>query len=560
MPRMRRSSLKTGQPDKDWAQSSDHAKPSISPAASLQEAPVGGFANPQAMSSNQMLHMQRVMGNRAVARLLNRRGPADVSRNPAGTTTLQRLPSYEDFLKGTRKMAKVGPEIFSYTPGEEALSDSREQNIPQAGRPADFDAEIRPGLFKYVVHEDIESAYRAVDLRRSLRTLSNLFDTITYWETLNHYNADKQWYSNVMFYISGIKDQIRSEVQAMTTEMYGTKADLDTLERTSRLREGEDQKWAALMPEFLKEVGVAPRYFNKQLMAFPERIEALKEFSDALRDGQLTDATTAYQAVANVPGMYLIKPLFIHKYAANSGLGSLVRTQPEAQQGPLTDEEKLAIIRYSGGEFKAMNADLRSAITSQPREDVRNISELAVRGMNKLPAYQGLAFRGLLTEPGGYFDVIQPGARIVDLAFQSASPSLKGVEAYMATDAGSKHVYFMIHTKAAVNIMAFAKTAPEAEVLFKPGANFRVKAVWHHVGGKVPPNAPAEAQMILHTRGDFKSGELNRGQGPILDKYSSGVGTAEIEDRAGNAGMMSDDDQKAVQEWHPVKVIEMVEQ
>jgi hypothetical protein len=295
-------------------------------------------------------------------------------------------------------------------------------------------------------------------------------------------------------------------------------------------------------------------------MSHPERIAALREFSDALRDGQLTDASAAYQRVANVPGMYLVKPLFIHRYSANSGLGSLVGTQQQADQSPLTDEEKVAIIRYSGGEFKAMNADLRSAITAQPREDVRNISELAVRGMNKLPAYQGLAFRGLLTEPGGYFDVIQPGAHIVDLAFQSASPSLKGVEAYMNTDAGSKHVFFMIHTKSAVNIMAFAKTAPEAEVLFKPGANFRVKAVWHHVGGKVPPNAPAEAQMILHTRGEFKSGDLDRGTGPVVDKYASGVGTAEIEDKAGNGKMFSDDDQKAVLQWHPVKVIEMVEQ
>ena len=520
---------------------------------------MGDLAHPRAMSSNQMLHLQRVMGNQGVMRLFDRRGPAEISRKTAGTT-IQRLPSYDEFLKGARKMAKVGPEIFSYTPGEEALSNARDQNIPERMRTPDFDVEIRAGTFKFIGKHDIESAYGAYDQKPSLRALSDLFDAITYWETLNHYNADKKWYSNLMFYISGIKDQIRSEVQAKTTEMYGTRADLDALEKTSKLREGEDQMWAALMPPFLKEVGVAPRYFHNHLMNHPRRIEKLQEFSDALREGNLTIASAAYKFVADVPGMYLIKPLFIHRYSANSGMGSLVGTQSQAEQGPLTDEEKVAIVKYSGGDFKPMNSDLRSAITADPREDVRNTSELAVRGMNKLPPYRGIAYRGLLTEPGGYFDVIQPGAHIVDLAFQSASPSLKGVEAYLHTDPGSKHIYFMIHTKSAVNIMSFAKTAPEAEVLFKPGANFRVKAVWHHVGGKVPPNAPAEAQMILHTRGEHKSGQLDRGAGSAWNKYASGVGTAEIEDKVGNGAMFTDDDHKAVQEWHPVKVIEMVEQ
>ncbi len=506
-----------------------------------------------------MLHLQRVMGNQAVMRLLDRRSPAKGFLSTDGTP-VQRLPSYDEFLKGARKMAKVGPDIFSYTPGEEALSDSRAQNIPERMRTPDFDVELNPGIFKYIGKDDIESAYKAYDQRPTLRTLSNLFDAITYWETLNHFNADKKWYSNAMFYISGVKDQIRSEIQAKTTEMYGTRADLDALENTAKLREGEDQKWSALMPEFLKEAGVAPRYFHNHLMGFPERIAKLKEFSDALRDGQLLVASTAYKFVANVPGMYLIKPLFIHRFSANSGLGSLVGTQAQAEQGPLTDEEKVAIVKYSGGDFTPMNSDLRSAISSEPREDVRSVSELAVRGMNKLPPYQGLAYRGLLTEPGGYFDVIQPGAHIVDLAFQSASPSLKGVEAYLHTDAGSKHIYFMIHTKSAVNIMSFAKTAPEAEVLFKPGANFRVKAIWHHVGGKVPPNAPAEAQMILHTRGEFKSGQLDRGAGSMWNKYASGVGTTEIDDRVGNGAMFTEDDHQAVQKWHQVKVIEMVEQ
>jgi hypothetical protein len=263
--------------------------------------------------------------------------------------------------------------------------------------------------------------------------------------------------------------------------------------------------------------------------------------------------------------MYLIKPLLLNHLAGNADLGKLVGTTSH-KTGELTRAEIEAIRIYSTQSYTAMNAQLRSWLSEadapmnvmdfddfikkqEPLAERRTTSELAVSGMNKLPPYKGIAYRGLVTEPGGYFDVIQPGATIVDLAFQSASQSMRGVEEFLATQTGSKHVYFMIHCKSPVNIMGISDKVVEGEILFKPGPKFHVKAVWHHVGGKVPPDAPPEAQLILHTRTEFKTGGLAGSK-----SLSTGLTSKEVDEDP----FMSDTDRRSLK-WHQVKVIEMVE-
>ena len=131
--------------------------------------------------------------------------------------------------------------------------------------------------------------------------------------------------------------------------------------------------------------------------------------------------------------------------------------------------------------------------------------ELAVSGMNKLPRFRGTAYRVSVNVPPGYFAAVRPGAMLTDLAFSSASPSMTGVGNFQATQFGTKCIYYIIHTKTAVNIIRYAYSAMEGEVLFRPGTRFRVKAIWQHLDGKVPVNAPVAAQMVLHAMGEFKT-------------------------------------------------------
>jgi hypothetical protein len=426
---------------------------------------------------------------------------------------------------------------------------------------------------------NINLAFQAYEQEPTLKKLIDLYDTITYWEVLNNIYADQDWFQSVKLLTGSLRDSIKDEINLKTKNQFGTKHDLNALEDDTKNRNNEDQEWRALMPDYMKKLGIAPRYFHKHLMDYPERLENLQKFYEGLQTGALKDAETTYKLISDVPGMYLIKPLIVHHFAATAGLGTLVGTQAQ-QNGELTDEEIKAIETYSSGEYVSMNADLR-ATGSMPvlsnddapmdinqfdsflswhetlgtRKTARKTaSELAVSGMNKLPPFKGIAYRALVWQPGGYFDVIQPGAMIVDLAFQSASPSLNGVKAFLDTQTGTKHVYFMVHTKSAVNIMAYAELAKEGEVLFRPGAKFQVKAVWHHdARGKVPPNAPAEAQMILHKQGMEKTAGLLDANGYPTSKMS-GTGFNKQE-----AAESYSPDEIGQMQWHQVKVIEMNE-
>jgi len=443
---------------------------------SSHDIPESGFSatqtEPSPLKHNPVIHLQRMVGNQAVLGLLHQKRRSFTSSRPiADKGFLQRkLPSYAAFIKGGKKITKQDESIFTGLPAQKALNEVR-KTFPASG----FDTKA-----------NILAAYQAYEQSPSVQTLIELYDTITYWEVLNNVNADQDWYQSVRFYVGGVKDSIQQEIKTETKNQFGTQQDLDQLENDTKSRDKEDQEWRVFMPDYMKKLGIAPRYFHKHLMDYPERLENLQKFYVGIQTGALKDAETTYKLISDIPGMYLIKPMIVHHFAAGAGLGSLVGTQSQ-QNGELTDEEIDAIETYSSGEYLNMNADLRATgsmpvlsndetpmdinqfdsflswheILGNRKTARKTTSELAVSGMNKLPPFKGIAYRGLVWQPGGYFDVIQPGAMIVDLAFQSASPSLKGVQAFMDSQKGTKHVYFMIHTKSAVNIMAYAQLAKE---------------------------------------------------------------------------------------------------
>jgi hypothetical protein len=511
----------------------------------------------QRLTTAQILHLQRTAGNQAVNATLRPK------TSTSHASTVQRLlPSYDSFISGARSK-NLDAELFTQNAGEAALTELRHANL---GKTVDKYPTTAIGFFSFKAN--ILKKYELYEENPSIETITELFDTITYWEALNNANSGQKWYPKAIQYLKELKGRIGKEVQAETEKQFGTKADIKNLEQTAKLRTAKDQESSAIMPGFMKEIGVAPRYFAQHLKDFPDRINGLKAFYDALKGGDLKAAESAYTNIGSIPGMYLIKPLVVHRFASEAGLGGTVGTKSKKGE-ELSKAEKQAIVTYSGQAYLPINAQLRASLQRpdsafeleafekfwQERSAKKVHSETmatAVSGMNKLPPYKGIAYRGLVTQPKGYFDVIQPGAMIVDLAFQSASPSLRGVEDFLYNQYGSKHVYFMIHAKSAVNIMQFSKTATEGEVLFKPGTKFQVKAVWHHVQGKVPTNAPPEAQMILHSRTEHKT----LGVPERLIGNMTGMTSKDVD---GGKGTLLTHEEREGLEWHQVKVIEMVE-
>jgi hypothetical protein len=346
------------------------------------------------------------------------------------------------------------------------------------------------------------------------------------------------------------------------------------------------KSWSAekSMPQFLKEVGLSSQYFNTNLDGKPAEITALYDYYLALKSGSTTKAAIAYTQVKDLPNMAFIKPLFVVHFADKLKMDDVFETDAQSTLGqPVSPQELAAITKYTGGDYISYNSELRKTGsvkrgTPKPgpgadatakqkykkqKSDQKALEteiRLAVAGLNKMPKFNGVAYRGFMTEPAkGYLDLVQPGALIVDLAFSSASSSFEGSRYYlnMAPGWGTKHIYFMIHTKTAVNVVEHAKIKKEGEVLFRPGTKFQVKALWEHVKGKIPRNAPPEAQMMLQSLGSEKAELSNVG---ATDKFISGKSAKEIEEQQNqNAMFTPSDDQKKAMTWNPVKVIEAVE-
>lgn len=539
------------------------------------------------LTPQNILALQRTIGNQAVQRLIkqNQAEPAvqrlpGVARPASLGPVIQRFPSYNAFEKGWQKKAP-GQDfaIFSSQPVDDAHM-----------------AKLKGSSLKPTIQKaNILMAYQRYDTERSAEALSELFHTINYWETLTQRYTTEKWYKPAIDYLGELKNKIKVKIQKKTDKQHGTKiikaknpfqaVPWSRTNQTAKIKNWGAQQSQQAMPGFLREVGVSEAYFAKHIKGHKDRIKALQDFYSALEAGNMNAAVDAYNWISEVPGMYLIKPLFIRHFAGNIEMGKLIGTDAQANVGQgLTAEEKNAILGYTGNAYTPMNEQLRTAgetkrfdtnfpvdvdqrlepnlagygkrVKEQKGRDKQQSSmELVVSGLNKFPKFNGVSYRGLKTVPNSYFDVVQPGAMLVDLAFQSASASLEGARYYLSDKVGSREVYFMIHTKTAVNIVDVSGIPKEAEVLFRPGTRFQVKAVWQYVKGRVPKNAPTEAQMMLHSLGEERSAS-------DTNESFSGKTRAEHKEAIRVAGLIGTPEEvQGLQSvgWNKVKVIEVNE-
>jgi hypothetical protein len=193
----------------------------------------------------------------------------------------------------------------------------------------------------------------------------------------------------------------------------------------------------------------------------------------------------------------------------------------------LTDAELHSLRDYTGGSFTGLNSTLREhgpapADEGQAANKAKSMvqSELVVSGLNKLPRYQGVAFR--MQNAFGDFDAaVHPGGIYADLAFMSASRTVQGAEeggaSGGATKPGALEVYMMIRSKSARMVTFTSAISRETEVLFPPGIRFKVNAIWRHVDGQVPSDAPPEAQMILLRTGEVKTKGASTGNVRVVE-------------------------------------------
>jgi hypothetical protein len=136
----------------------------------------------------------------------------------------------------------------------------------------------------------------------------------------------------------------------------------------------------------------------------------------------------------------------------------------------LSKDDVLGIYDYTTNDgYDVMNGYLRNpaAHDTEAAAAAQQRVDRAVAGLEKLPQYDGVSYRGTNLPP----DVLkawEPGEVVSDKAFMSSSVDRR------VADSFGKEVFMRIVGHSGVDIAPLSRFANEVEILFKPGTEFRV--------------------------------------------------------------------------------------
>jgi len=488
---------------------------------------------PHVPSPDNVLLLQRTVGNHLAREIIGQ------THKPV----IQRLPSYEDFQKQTGQIAKTKKSLggklgIGRSDYNDQMNDMRTQgqidtysgtaatDMIENTRAANRITPLMPGVPDTGIlgmNININNAYMSYEKSRGkpdeLKQLINLFDTITLWQTAN---AGGNLTDTTNSILEPLKQQIKAEVQ----------------QHTDKLSEGAPPARPMANPhianfqfpanaKFLQEIGMPPQYYLDQFQGNAARMRQIAIAYEHLKSGDNERAMECINLLnKNVPGFYLIRSLLVSKFPHLAGLEDVIGTNAHTTVGSaVTPQEAAAINWYTSQAYKEINTQLRnqdllpSNINRQGqrkfggsknmgRMNVQSQMELAVSGMNKMPKFTGVSYRNIINPSKDFESALSPGGAMSDMGFVSASPSMKGVGNFMSAEAGkgSMHIFFIMHTKTAVNVISLSKSPHEGEILFRPGTRFMIQNVWQHdSNGNVPRGAPVEAQMVLHSELQHKN-------------------------------------------------------
>jgi len=182
---------------------------------------------------------------------------------------------------------------------------------------------------------------------------------------------------------------------------------------------------------------------------------------DAQRD-QFSDQWTGRQVST---ADFRAKYDFEYEDAVDKINRSKAKPEVAAVLDRVPEEELVAIILYTSSHFVEMNRTLRQGDTSSLDEHGDAI-HLADKGLDKLPSYQGWVHRGVDSLPAEVLAKYVPGQTVTEHSFTSTS-----------YDDGAQfagNVQFKIKSKDGKLVESLSRYDTEKEVLFRPGATFKV--------------------------------------------------------------------------------------
>lgn len=566
-------------PKRITATRSSKALPTTGPKEGLPHVPDKAGSTP-APPPRGLLHMQRTLGNRALTNLLSPSMPAISAASPG----IQReVMSYGDFVEksGQNKNPELA-RIFTGEKGRDDLNETRQK----AGSPQEFSEERAEGTNINGAMADLELARQYGDSEDLMLYLGKLFNAIQYWQTMYAASPDAARHKKLLDTLS---DSIRDEVKKLNKDKNkaasaGEGVETNALSKGLKKVEKAGKKTAGSLKEKaiksratkfqeadfkdesdafglsadlkeLKAAGVPIDYILENFMVVEGDSDEQKEakavrksiigtvlkFLGSGRKEMLMYVEGAFADLeaTSLTSVYMLKAIIYSRFGIvmDNVLGT---DRDQAIGQPLTKQEEEAIRTYSGGAYSAINKEAREAKAGKDSTSQTGVHgstmELLVSGLNKLPKYEGMAYRGLLKPPPGFEQYATEGGETADLGFSSASPALSVVyDFFEAYPNNPSNTIFMMKCKTASNIINYSVNPQEGEILFRPGTRFRIDRIWtHDANGNIPDDAPAEVKMILHARGEARNRVGEKFDKDQHKEFINGKGGTKIQNRFQN--------------------------
>lgn len=145
----------------------------------------------------------------------------------------------------------------------------------------------------------------------------------------------------------------------------------------------------------------------------------------------------------------------------------------------LTDDELVALLGYTGGDYRKLNAALRGDLSAEDKAKLGPYADAVTSGLEKLPAHEGTTYRGMSMSPERlqeYLEKSENGAPIQDKGFSSSSTSLEAAEHSLNKnyEEGKVRVVVEVRSKKGRDVTCLSQNPHEQEVLFSPGTRFKI--------------------------------------------------------------------------------------
>ncbi|MBN9386718.1 MAG: hypothetical protein J0I20_01595 [Chloroflexi bacterium] len=459
-----------------------------------------GNAIQRKVTSNNILDLQRTIGNQAVMRLMAN-NPSSAAR-PVSPTTIQRKIAFPPNLDKTINniAATAGNVIFSSTfkdirdyktaylkaknEAEEvkylkkmqtAAQDWKKKNSSSEGK-REQDKHTSMSQLDVLVSKElarIEGAFNLVEVGLPDSFIKELSDN-EYSNLIMAVSMAKQGKMEIAdVYLDNMRKTRGSAVNLIRSNIVRThigKIDAGLAKTMNKSDFKVNDKTAGQSAKFIQgEADQMIKSFNEDEEAFKGKYgEKMANETGQLSTHSSTMKNIGYKDAAPLANLGYAGQVLQAGQALQTGKPPT--EEAKASMKSLTPHEMTTLVGYTSNLYGSFSNPLRQNAGRRAfKKENLALTETAVSAMNKFKNYVGTVYRHDSIYPG-FRELNRPGGVTTDLGFMSTAK-----EQQAASNGGTHHeVLIILSSKTGKEIGVASIFGGEGEVLFKPGTRFKV--------------------------------------------------------------------------------------